>query len=67
MLALLRQLVNKSLVTVERSAEGEVRYRFLETIREFARQRLAESGEVQLIQIAISPSSWRWPKKSNRA
>ncbi|MBK7204377.1 MAG: hypothetical protein IPH87_28335 [Anaerolineae bacterium] len=44
-LGLLRRLINKSLVTVERSAEGGTRYRFLEAIREFARQRLAESGE----------------------
>lgn len=43
-LGLLQRLVNKSLVAVERSAEGETRYRFLEAIREFARQQLAKSG-----------------------
>jgi predicted ATPase/transcriptional regulator with XRE-family HTH domain len=48
-LTLLQRLVHKSLVAVERLAEGDVRYRFLETIREFARQQLAESGEVELV------------------
>lgn len=44
-LGLLQRLVNKSLVAVERPAEGEIRYRFLEAIREYARQQLAHSGE----------------------
>jgi len=43
-LGLLQRLVNKSLVAVDRSAEGETRYRFLEAIREFALQQLADSG-----------------------
>lgn len=41
---LLSQLVNKSLV-VETTNSGETRYRRLETIRQFARDKLAESGE----------------------
>jgi predicted ATPase/class 3 adenylate cyclase len=43
-LELLSQLVNKSLVAVEEQ-RGENRYRFLETIRQYARGRLFESEE----------------------
>ncbi len=37
-------LVNKSLVNVEEK-EGESRYRYLETIRQYAMEKLLESGE----------------------
>ena len=37
-------LVNKSLVNVEEQ-EHESRYRFLETIRQYAMEKLLESGE----------------------
>ena len=44
-LDLLSQLVNKSLVIViEHSQSGETRYRMLETIRQYARDRLLETG-----------------------
>jgi predicted ATPase/DNA-binding SARP family transcriptional activator len=43
-LDLLSQLVNKSLVIVKKS-EGDPRYRRLETIRQFAREKLMESSE----------------------
>jgi predicted ATPase/class 3 adenylate cyclase len=42
---LLEQLVNKSLVTVNYPAEGEARYAMLESILQYGRDRLAESGE----------------------
>lgn len=43
---LLTQLVNKSLVVViaEGSQSGETRYRMLETIRQYAREKLVEAG-----------------------
>ena len=45
-LDVLTGLVNKSLVVVERSgAGGRTRYRLLETMRFYARERLAESGD----------------------
>ncbi|MFI6449229.1 tetratricopeptide repeat protein [Kitasatospora sp. NPDC050543] len=44
-LDLLGRLVDKSLVVVERHGE-EVRYRLLETIRQYARERLREAGEL---------------------
>jgi non-specific serine/threonine protein kinase len=44
MFDLLASLVNKSLVVVEHQRAGEARYRLLETIREYALERLAEPG-----------------------
>ena len=43
-LDLLAQLVFKSLVLMD-AQEGDVRYRLLETVREYSRDRLDESGE----------------------
>lgn len=42
----LDQLVNKSLVVAE-SRNGDLRYRMLETIRQYALDRLVQSGEVE--------------------
>ena len=50
-LDLLGRLVDKSLVQVEETPNGEVRYRLLDTIRHFGRDRLAAEGEVQATQI----------------
>jgi non-specific serine/threonine protein kinase len=47
-LDLLSHLVDKSLVEV-RTSESPRRYRFLETIRQYARDRLAASGESSVI------------------
>ncbi len=43
-LDILSQLVEKSLALVERSEGGETRYRLLETIRQYANEKLIESG-----------------------
>jgi predicted ATPase len=48
-LSLLRQLVNKSLVTVNWSAEGAARYRLLEPIREYLWEKLIEAKEEEQI------------------
>jgi predicted ATPase/class 3 adenylate cyclase len=49
-LDLLTQLVNKSLVVViEHSKSGETRYRMLETIRQYAREKLLETGGTEVI------------------
>ena len=45
MLDLLTHLVDKSLVVVDREHINEPRYYLLETIRQYAREKLAESGE----------------------
>ena len=44
MLDLLSRLVSKSLVAFENDFAGERRYRFLETVRQFARERLMQAG-----------------------
>ena len=44
-LALLSSLVEQSLVTAEGGGDGATRYRLLEPVREYAAQRLRESGE----------------------
>jgi predicted ATPase/transcriptional regulator with XRE-family HTH domain len=43
-LELLGQLIDKSLIQFEPLASEEPRYRMLETVRQYARQRLAEAG-----------------------
>jgi predicted ATPase/class 3 adenylate cyclase len=48
-LDVLTQLVNKSLVIVEEQ-RGEARYRLLETVRQYARDRLLESGDAGAVQ-----------------
>jgi non-specific serine/threonine protein kinase len=48
-LDLLTRLVNKSLV-VKEEQDGVVRYRLLETIRQYAREKLADSGEMEALQ-----------------
>jgi non-specific serine/threonine protein kinase len=44
-LDLLSRLVDKSLVLVDRERGGEPRYGVLETVRQYAQERLAETGE----------------------
>lgn len=42
---LLTGLVEKSLVVFEETADGGGRYRLLETVRQYGRERLLETGE----------------------
>ncbi|MGO4421868.1 hypothetical protein AB4Z54_24990, partial [Streptomyces sp. MCAF7] len=48
--ALLGSLVDKSLVVAAPDAAGGMRYRLLETVAEYAAQRLAESGEREAVE-----------------
>ena len=41
----IEQLVDKSLVTVEQLSDDKSRYRLLETLRQYAAERLAEASE----------------------
>ena len=47
-LDLLAQLVGKSLVAAE-TEDGEARYRLLETVQQYGRDRLQESGEAEVV------------------
>ncbi|MSP13746.1 MAG: tetratricopeptide repeat protein [Chloroflexi bacterium] len=49
-LDLLAHLVDKCLVVVERDQAAETRYRLLETIRQYARDKLLTSGEGEAVQ-----------------
>jgi non-specific serine/threonine protein kinase len=48
-LDLVSRLVDKSLVNVDHDSDSERRYRFLETVRQYARERLVESGEAERV------------------
>jgi predicted ATPase/DNA-binding CsgD family transcriptional regulator len=50
LLPLLTSLVNKSLVAAETLRRGEARYGLLETIRQYAEEKLKASGEWSIIQ-----------------
>jgi non-specific serine/threonine protein kinase len=50
-LDLLVRLVSKSLVLADESAEGAVRYRLLETVRQYARERLVAANEAESVHL----------------
>lgn len=45
----LSRLVDKSLVVAEANVDGSLRYRMLEPVRQYARERLEESGEKERV------------------
>ena len=47
MVDLLSHLVDKSLIVVDAETAGERRYRFLETVRQYGRERLVRSGDAE--------------------
>lgn len=63
MLDLLTGLVRKSLV-IAQEQDDEVRYRFLDTIREYARDRLLKSGEEPVLHGRYR--WWRWRSRVTR-
>lgn len=63
----LGSLVNKSLVVAETLAPGEARYRMLETVRQYAHDRLRESGEDQVIQDRHLGYILRFAQEAERA
>src|SRR5947209_7839546 len=76
-LDLLTGLVQKSLVVFEEDAQGRGRYRLLETVRQYGRDRLLEAGEGEGIRgrhlayfLALAeeaePELWRDVAWSNR-
>lgn len=48
-LGLVIRLVDRSLVLAEESRQGQARYRFLETMSQYATERLRESGEEETV------------------
>jgi predicted ATPase len=57
-------LLDKSLIRQEEGPEGEPRFVMLETIHEYAREKLQQSGEAEEIGRARTQStSWPWQKR----
>ncbi len=61
----IRALAERSLVTVDRTASGMVRYGSLDTVREFGRERLEEDGRLDEVQrrhaewfVAAAEAAW---------
>jgi predicted ATPase len=45
----MEQLLDKSLVVIDTHSSERIRFRFLETIRQYAWERLLESGEMDAV------------------
>ena len=59
-LDLLTSLVNKSMVMTEPHQTRELRYRLLESIRQYARERLASSAEGELVRMRHADWFLQW-------
>ena len=63
----LSSLMDKSLLRQEEDpARGEPRFLMLETLREYAQERLAQSGTEDALRAAHASTSWRWRKRRSR-
>jgi predicted ATPase/DNA-binding CsgD family transcriptional regulator len=60
----LAALVDKSLVQQKETPAGESRFVMLETIHEYARERLAESGEAEIIQRRYAGFFVEWAERA---
>jgi predicted ATPase/DNA-binding XRE family transcriptional regulator len=66
-LDVLTQLVDQSLVQIEPPHDGDgLRYRLLETVRQYAHERLAEGGEQEIVQARHASYFQRRSSDSNR-
>ena len=72
----IESLMSKSLLRQEEGAEGEPRFVMLETIQEYARERLVESGEAEELrhgyaeyfrQVAEAAEAMRWGQQYSAA
>ncbi len=62
-LDVLSHLVDKSMVVMDRT-EGEVRYHLLDTIKQYALDKLAESGELGLAQVSHLTYYVHWAEQA---
>src|SRR5262249_4388417 len=61
-LDLLTRLADQSLVVAEEQPDGTARYRLLETLRQYARERLAAGGAAA----RKAPTAWSGPRRGPR-
>lgn len=66
-LDLLLRLVDKSLVVIETSDDGELRYGLLEPVRQYAQEKLEDSGEAEAVRrlharFFLDFAEWAGPK-----
>jgi predicted ATPase len=67
-LDLLARLVDKSIVVVAtHEREEEARYRLLETVRQYGREKLEEAGEAERSRSGTRGTIWPWPRRPNRS
>ncbi|HRJ72283.1 MAG TPA: adenylate/guanylate cyclase domain-containing protein [Terrimicrobiaceae bacterium] len=64
-LDLLQQLVDKSLVTVERDPGGESRYTMIESVWQYAREKLEDSGEGDAVRDRHLDYFLSWAEKAS--
>jgi predicted ATPase len=65
-LDLLSSLVNKSLVLVT-ERDGEARFRMLETVRQYASDKLEEAGRLSIPERGTQSIIWRWLRRPSRS
>jgi predicted ATPase len=65
-LDLLGSLVDKSLVIADEGADGAVRYRLLETLRQYGREKLLATGEADAIHRRHAAYFLRWTEATSR-
>ena len=63
-LDLLQQLVDKSLVTVETDASGDFRYTLIESVWQYAREKLETSGEADVLHNRHLNYFMQWAEKA---
>src|SRR5205807_1235017 len=63
-LEILEALVDKSMLQRQAREEGELRFRLLQTLREYGLDRLAQAGEMEATQAAYASYYLSWTEQA---